>query len=117
MEQPSLLKAHLKFSKCDQFGKGINTFVGSTSNEICPILACLAYITVQGSSPGPFFCLEDGSPLTKAMFVSQVRGISSQAGLDASLYASHSFRRGAAMSAAQAHTVDSVITEDNGSLV
>ena len=69
VEQPSLLKTHLKFSKCNQFRKGIDIFVGSNNNEICPILACLAYITVQGSSPGPFFCLEDGSPLTKAMFV------------------------------------------------
>ena len=77
VEQPSLLKAHLKFSKCDQFGKSIDIFVDSTNNEICLISARLAYITVRGSSPGPFFCLEDGSPLTKAMFVSQVRGISS----------------------------------------
>ena len=89
--------------------EGHQYIVGSTNNEICPILACLAYITVRGSSPGPFFCLEDGSPLTKVMFVSQVRGILSQAGLDASLYAGHSFRMGASTSAAQAGTEDSVI--------
>ena len=69
VEQLSLLNAHLKFSKCDRFRKGIDIFVGSTGNKICPILACLAYITVRGSSPGPFFCLEDVSPLTKTMFV------------------------------------------------
>ena len=44
-----------------------------------------------------FFHFEDGRPLTKALFVQQVREVIGQASMDpASYYSGHSFRIGAA---------------------
>ncbi len=51
----------------------------------------------------------DGSPLTRDGFVRQIRLIPSEVGLDASEYAGHSFRRGAATTAALAGIPDHVI--------
>ena len=106
---PSVVKVHLKFSKCDQLGKGIDVFLGRSGNRICPVAACLAYMAIHGPTPGPFFCGEDGAPLTKPQFVSLVHEVLTDAGLDATLYSGHSFRLGAATSAAQAGMEDSTI--------
>ena len=107
--QPGMVKVHLKFSKCDQLGKGVDVFCGRTGNRLCPVAACLAYIAIRGAAPGPFFCWENGSPLTKPQFISLVREALTEAGMNASLYSGHSFRVGAATSAAQAGMEDSVI--------
>ena len=106
---PSVVKVHLKFSKCDQLGKGVDVFLGRSGNRICPVAACLAYMAICGPIPGPFFCGKDDAPLTKPQFVSLVREVLTDAGLDATLYSGHSFRLGAATSAAQAGMEDSTI--------
>ena len=43
---PSLMKVQLKASKTDPCRKGINIYVGSTGNNLCPIAAILAYLAV-----------------------------------------------------------------------
>ena len=106
---PSLLRVHLKVSKCDQFGSGADIYIGKTSDEICPVAACLSYMQLRGHQAGPFFCFRKNIPLTKGTFVAHVRKALTQAGLDASLYSGHSFCIGAATSAAQAGVEDSVI--------
>ena len=98
----TLLRVHLKFSNCDQLGKGVDVFMGHTCNKLCPISAYtpLLYCSLW-PRPGPFFCFEDGSPLRKAVFVPQVQELLSQAGTNASLYAGHhSFHVRAVTSAA-----------------
>ena len=52
---PSMVRSHLQTSKCDQFGKGVDVFVGKTSNPRCPVIAVVAYMAARGSSSGPFF--------------------------------------------------------------
>ena len=43
LENPMLLKVHLKRSKCDQLGKGIDGFVGCVDDpHLCPVTACLS---------------------------------------------------------------------------
>ena len=54
-DKPSMLRVHLKRSKYDQFGRGVDVFVGRTGNVLCPVAAVLAYLAVRGSSPGPLF--------------------------------------------------------------
>ena len=107
--KPSMLCIHLKVSKCDQFGKGVDVFVGRTGRKLCPVASCLAYMACRGPTTGPFFRFQDGTPLTKGLFISKVRDLLSQASLDPSLYAGHSFRIGAATSAALAGLEDSTI--------
>ena len=45
---PQMLRVHLRGSKCDQFGKGINIFVGKTDNQRCPVTATVH--GVQGNA-------------------------------------------------------------------
>ena len=107
--KPSCIRVHLKVSKCDQFGKVVNVFLGVTGCPLCPVTACSAYTAVREPTAGPFFIQGDGTPLSKGSFVQQVKALVSDVGLDASLYSGHSFRIGAATSAAQAGIQDSTI--------
>lgn len=47
---PSVVRVHLKRSKCDQFGKGVDIFLGRTYSEVCPVLEILRYVGVRGPS-------------------------------------------------------------------
>lgn len=70
-------------------------------NSLCPVQAiALAFEKTAGASlGGPAFVIPRGSeftPLSPANFVSRVRSLLTQCGVDASKYAGHSFRRGGA---------------------
>ena len=93
---PSLIKLHLKTSNTDQERKGADVYVGKTGDILCPVSALLAYLAVRGALPGPLFQLQDGSPLTKDYFIQKLRAALTNIGLEASQYAGHSFRIGAA---------------------
>ena len=108
--EPSIMKVHLRMSKCDQYGKGADVFVGKTGNALCPVAACLAYLTVRGTTePGAFFLKADRRPLLKPVFVSELRKALGALGLHQAAYAGHSFRIGAATAAAAAGVEDSTI--------
>ena len=106
---PRTIRIFLKRSKTDQFGRGVNVFLGATGDAICPVSAMIAYVTSRGDSPGPFFRTAEGLPLTKAYFVSRIRAALTRAGFRETDYSGHSFRIGAATAAAQAGVPDSVI--------
>ena len=106
---PKMLKIHLRRSKCDQFGKGVDVFMGRSGNELCPIDAIVVYSVVRGSALGPFFCEKKGNPLSKTCFIGEMRKALSALGLQQDQYAGHSFRIGAATAAAQAGLEDSTI--------
>ena len=108
-DDPSMLRVHLKRSKCDQFGMGVDVFVGRTRCELCPVAAVLSYLAVRGSSQGPIFIDSRQQPLTKAKFVARIRNILAEAGYPSHQFAGHSFRIGAATAAAQAGIEDSTI--------
>ena len=63
----------------------------------------------RGTGAGPFFMFEDKKCLTRASFVTQLLSALSTAGYCPTRYAGHSFRIGAAMTAAQAGLQDSLI--------
>ena len=106
---PSMLKVHLKRSKCDQLGKGVDVFVGRANDLLCPVASTLQYMARRGASAGPFFVRENGMPLTKSYFVSSVREALMAVGLPYQHFAGHSFRIGAATAAAKAGLEDSTI--------
>ena len=108
--EPSMMKVHLRSSKCDQYGKGADVFVGKTGNTLCPVAACLAYLTVRGKTePGAFLLKSDRQPLLKPVFVSELRKALGALGLHQAAYAGHSFRICAATAAAAAGVEDSTI--------
>ena len=109
VERPLMIRVHLCMSKCDQFGQGVDVFLGHVDSPVCPVAAVLAYIAIRGSSPGPFFILDDSTPFTKGAFVTALRALLTEAGLNAELFAGHSFRIGAATMAAMAGLQDSTI--------
>lgn len=106
---PSTVRVRLKYSKCDQLGKGVEVFMGRTETSPCPVSEVVRYVSMRGPAPGPFFKFHNGRPLTKALFIRHVREALAGMGVDSSAYAGHSFRIGAATAAAEAGLEDSVI--------
>ncbi len=106
---PQIVKLHLKASKTDPFRKGVEIVLGRTHNSLCPVAALLSYLTRRGNKPGFLFLSADGRPLTKSRFILKIREALSYLGIDSSQYAGHSFRIGAATTAAAQGIQDSVI--------
>ena len=105
-ENPSMVKIHLRQSKTDQFGRGISIYLGTTGDELCPVSALMAYLALRGGAPGPLFRLQYGP---REIFTSAVRVALSTLGYSSMLHAGHSFRIGAATTAAEWGVEDSVI--------
>lgn len=93
----------VKQSKCDQFGRGVDVILGATHSDVCPVQAMLKYTAQRGEGPGPFFLLQDSG---LALFLKRLH---SAVGLPQSSFAGHSFRIGAATTAALAGLEDSLI--------
>ena len=64
-----MAQIHLKKSKTDQFGTGARIVLGRVQ---CPVAALLA---ACGDKPGPFFTNSSRKPLTKSVFVGEIRTI------------------------------------------
>ena len=108
-DHPSYLRIVLRQSKTDLFGAGVSLFVGATGDTLCPVAAVLSYLSVRPSRPGPLFTYQDGRPLSRADLVAAVRQALAAEGFDVSRFNGHSFRIGAATTAAQVGVPDSVI--------
>jgi len=52
-EHPTMVQLSLKSSKTNPFWRGVQIVIGSTQDDLCPVTALLAYLAVQGGSPGP----------------------------------------------------------------
>ena len=108
-QAPQVISIKLKHSKSDQFMKGVKLILGRTNNVLCPVTALLTYLSYRGNSPGSLFCWDDQKPLSKSKFVNHVRQALLAANIPAHLYSGHSFRIGAATTAASAGIEDSTI--------
>ena len=96
-------------SKADQFGNGSTIHLGSTGNNICPVSALLQYLAIRPTAPGPLFISHEEKYLPKEMLIHRVRQALADAGIDSSFYSGHSFRIGAATTAATCGLNDSLI--------
>ena len=110
-QEPALLAITLRYSKTDQDRRGITLYIGRTQKRICPISALLAYLVLRRriSACGPLFVAENGSPLSRDKLVSWLKSTLAAAGIDASHFSGHSFRIGAASTAAAKGIEDSTI--------
>ena len=106
---PRVVSVRIKMSKTDPFRRGVSIFLGKTDSDLCPVAALLSYLAKRGLAPGPLFRFDDGRPLTRLALVSEVRAALTVAGIDPAPYSGHSFRIGAATSAAAAGIEDAVI--------
>ena len=105
----TMVKFHLRRSKCDQFGSGADVLLGHSGCQLCPVAAIPAYIKVRGDTHGALFVDSNKVPITKSKFVAKVRGALKAAGYPEDQFAGHSFRIGAATTAAIAGIEDSTI--------
>ena len=102
---PQYMLVRIKASKTDPFRQGQTILVGKSNSQLCPVSAMLAYLAVIQSNlePGPIFRYEAGTFLTREKLTRETRLLISMGGLNSSEYAGHSFRIGAATSAAAAN--------------
>ena len=109
-EHPTALTVLLRASKTDVFQAGHSLLVGATGDRLCPVTAVLGYLAIRPNVPGPLFIFQDGLPLSRSRLVQAVRAALTSIGtIDLSRYAGHSFRIGAATTAARAGIPDSMI--------
>ena len=83
---PDYMTLGIEASKTGPFRSGHTITIGKTGLPLCPISAMFIY--------------SSGEPLTKTALVSETRTLLSRSGLNSSLYAGHSYRIGAATTAA-----------------
>ena len=79
------------------------------SSHICPVKSVLAYVACRGFKPGPLSCHLDGSPLTRNQLVCSLKSTLTKAGVRCENFSGHSFRIGAATTAAAKGMTDSTI--------
>ena len=106
---PSAIQVRIKASKTDPFRQGVTLHIGVAEGALCPVAAVLTYMVSRGGDPGPLFTWADGRFLTRDRFVAGVRAVLTNAGYNATNYAGHSFRIGAATTASQRGIQDSLI--------
>jgi hypothetical protein len=78
-------------------------------NPLCPVSALLQYIEVKGDQPAALFLDSTHSVVTKPRFVARILDILTTIVLPQHHFAGHSFRIGAATTAASAGIEDSII--------
>jgi hypothetical protein len=104
---------YIKVSKTDPFRQGCRVHIFRHSTAICPIQAMVRYLTVRkplsADSLSPLFLLPDYSPLSRKSFLHMLDIIMCRLGFNSKLFTGHSFRIGAATSAAKAHVPDHLI--------
>lgn len=108
-QNPQVLTVLVRRSKSDQQGNGARLYLGRTGTIPCPVSAVLAYLAMRPSMPGPLFLFQDGTPLSRIKLVSHLKEALSRLGLSTANYSGHSFRIGAATTAAKAGLSDSFI--------
>jgi len=80
-----------------------------TDPLFCPVKAMRMYLALRGNSPGPLFVFPGGTPVSKSFFGEQLKKSLSWAGLPTTCYKGHSFRIGAATTAAMQGVSDEEI--------
>jgi len=96
IENPQIFRVRLKHSKPDPFREGSpsDIFVSRTQNELCSVSAVLAWLTIKEADWTTH--LQSGAPLTRSAFLTRFKEALTTAGIEATRFSGHSYRRGAA---------------------
>lgn len=104
---------HLKASKCDPFRRGVSIHLYTTGKAVCPVTVVRKYLQHRirhgAISTDPLFINDIQRPLTRTFFVSKLKQSITRLGLDHTAYTGHSFRIGAATTAAAVRLEDHLI--------
>ena len=107
--QPSTIRLHIRRAKADPFRNGFFIFLGKTGGQLCPVSAVVEYMARRPQGEGPLLMCGDRSPLRQDKFVQVVKLVLRVAGIDSTHYSGHSFRIGAASTAASRGVPDHLI--------
>ena len=111
--KPTYFEVSIKASKTDVFRKGVTVVLGATGKKLCPVATILQFMSnprpAAASPRGSFFVFSDGSALTRAKVVKEMRAALEARGIRPSDYAGHSFRIGTATTAATCGMPDFLI--------
>ncbi|XP_078614279.1 integrase/recombinase xerD homolog [Branchiostoma floridae x Branchiostoma japonicum] len=99
--QPSYIQIVIKGSKTDPGRKGVPIILGQTFSALCPVKALRELYLSRRYQEGPLFRLWSGTFLTRSNLTLVLRQALTMLGINSSHYASHSFRKGAATTAAE----------------
>ena len=102
IDQPAYLCINIKKSKTDQFKRGVSLTIRKSGSHICAVESMLLYLRRRKPPPGPLFVYASGEPLSRISFTNELRNNFSLLGFKPEEFASHSFCRGAATTAAEA---------------
>ena len=95
----SAFSIHIKSSKTDPFRQGTTIHIYRNDSPLCPFQALSKYMSNHPTRSGPLFCWNDGRYLTRSNLATVLSKIKPQ---HITSMSSHSFRIGAATTAAGA---------------
>lgn len=97
----AFMEATIRFSKTDQYGDSVSLhFTKGNDDLLCPVQAMDKYLKVRPAIGGPLFIHFGGEPLTRYQFDCMLKKGIKVMGLNPTYFSPHSFRIGAATSAA-----------------
>ncbi|XP_066275785.1 integrase/recombinase xerD homolog [Branchiostoma lanceolatum] len=99
--QPNYVQILIKGSKTDPGRKGVPIVLGQTYTALCPVKAMRELFLSRWHKQGPLFRFRSGAFLTRVKLTKIMREALNMLGINASQYVSHSFRKGAATTAAE----------------
>jgi len=109
-QHPRMAQIHLKKSKCNQFGSGVDNILRATDNDISPVTAFTQFVPKRGSIFFFFFFLQGHRGSShEGLVCERDPGSPSQVRATPVLICGHSFRIMAATTAALAGLEDSNI--------
>lgn len=114
MDNATHIRLSLPASKTDPFRRGVTLLLAAAPGAItCPVAALREIYKGDPWAEGaPLFSgLEPRTALSRDMFISHLKALLASLGLDSTRYSGHSFRRGAATSAAVAGYSDNEIQQ------
>lgn len=94
------MSVKIKVSKTDPFRSAVTITIGANDSVFCPVMAMKNYLSKSTSLVGPLFQYSNGTPLSRSQFTKELRLFLSQGGYNSYNYSGHSFRIGAATTAA-----------------
>jgi site-specific recombinase XerD len=103
-----VMLVRLKISKVDTCAAGSTVTIGETRSSICPISAMETYLRIRRAHQGliggseSLFIFSDGATLRRYQLTTFLRAFLTRLGIDARLFAGHSFRIGGATALARA---------------
>ena len=99
---PTIITIYLKQSKTDPFRRGQSITLQATSTSTCPVHAMNLFIDLTTNRTGLLYCGGRFNPQSRKQLARALRMLLQLTGYDQNSYASHSFRIGAATTAAAA---------------